>query len=505
MSNAAQYWTTTFGHHICALATRLGLSPQEAAPLIASVLGGVAGGGAGLEDASLPRVHPGFSVVFVSERGHRNLRAFQACLGPLGAMQDYMRDVSMRTSRSLADLHKFGLKGGIQGLELLARGKLYDRVLNLWRDGEEDLASGDLIPDHWRQANSLATLEWDGRLVSGRLPGPRHAPTLFHWTSNLTDLEAVLIDSFDQRLLVADAAGDFFRGTFSRSTKQGNAAMRMLATFLAGKEVEAPRFHPDQGHSKFQRAHVNVLAVMSSDQVGEMLHRDANDGSTTLLGQVLLLRPNWQPVRSCGPAHDATALGHYQAILQAILNARIQRSGRGVPLVAGEAEKLAALESRFFQTLDAVPSHLQRFLGAFASLLPRLAWAFKLLRYGDEPDWWLKGVETAADHLLQSHTETLSNAMERNAQCAQERMAVRVVALLRQHGPTGTRQMQRGLYNCRQAELVPVLEKLVAQQRVKFLPARRLYELATTEPAGAGGVRGAVAALPPDESAIREP
>lgn len=495
MNNVTKYWTETFGHNICVMSTGLAMSPQDTAVLLASAMGGIAGRHAGLHDLSRPRTHPGFNLLLSSEQVHRTRRTMEICLGPLASMQEYLRDVSVRTSRSLGDLHKFGLKGGTQGLEGLTRqGKLYDRILNLWRDGEEDLDVGDSIPTEWWRRNSQAGGEWDGRVVSERLPGVRYGPSILHWTSDLTHLEGVISDSFDQQLLVADAGCDFFRGSFTTSSKQGNAAMRTLATLLTGKEVEIPRLHPDQGHARFRRAHVYLFAVMSLDQISEMLERASNDGGATLLEQALLLRPNWQPIRSCGAVHDAPAFGHYQTALRGILNARIQRSGQGVPLVVGEPEKFAALESQYFQALDAVPQHLHSFLGPFANLLPRLAWAFKLLRHDNEPDWCLKGVEAAAHHALKSHTEILSAALARNEQGAQERTASRIMALLQKNGPSGTREIQRRIYNCRQADIAPVLEKLLAEQRVKLLPGGRQYELATTQVAGTSTARLAVAA-----------
>lgn len=489
-------WTETFGRSLCILSKSLGMSPQDVALLAAGVMGNISGPAAGLVGASGRRIPPGFNLLFAGTRDCRFRRAAEHLLGPALGMQDFQRENALRGHPLLTDLHKFG-PSKIAELAGLGRSfGAYERALEILKAADGDLKLSDAITPNWDKLPDAGgvtfSAERSDKILTDRLPGPRHRPSFIFETSDATRLDEMLAETMDQHLFLIDPTEGFFRGSFLKSMEHGNRAIARLAQHLGGTDVVVPPLHPLQGYGRFQRSRVRFLASLALPRLAEVVGSCEVPHSQVLAQSVL-----WCPARrvlAChGPAMGAEAWGVYKTALLHVVNARIARRGPVISLLPSDCEQLERAEHELIGEMDQQPASIQPFLGAFSHMIPQLLWAFMLLRQSAEPQWCLKAAVATAHHALKGHVALLHQAIHQVHTQRMARRGERILEVLENKGPCSSRDLQRSLFRGKQSEVTSALEWLLNEKRISFHEQTKQYRLLTAPDPGPRRISGSAA------------
>lgn len=466
------FWTETFGNTICVYSQVLGLPPVEAALFMAGVLCNLSGHTAALADGVSHHGILGFSLTVVGSGDHRYQRLLDRLVGPVKSIQVHLREGALRLNRSVVDGHTFGPVNGLAGLQGQPRSELYEQFLKMWDASAQVMKRGATVPHVWEERDPMIYFGNYGEVemaLQSRLPDTHHRPTILHLTNDLTRLEEVLGEVFDQRLWVVDTAGGFFRSTFSKGAAAGNRSLLQLASLLAGKDIEVSRLHPEQGYGSLQHAQVRVMTCSCESRLADMLSIEMASARPSLLQEMLLVAPQWKPIGVLDdPRWFAEAQAVYRAALLEVINHRICRNGPVPKLGSENMTNIWKAESAFINTLDSSAADLGSHTKVLSCLVRQLVWAFGLLRREGEPFWCLKAAEVVAHHAAAAHLGQLRACRQLVSSSEAQRLEERIVRNLENKGPSTRREIQRSLFGCKQRELAGALEALISKGALAF-------------------------------------
>lgn len=468
-----------FGAAIESLAKYFCIEPADVTLAMAGVLANIAGPYAGFVTPLGNSISPGLNVLRVDADNPTASALEKALMQPLRSHTQYLRTRAKGMSREISDRWSFGphpMKFANQDSDYLYRGMIEHDVEHTAR--QVNLHKLTFLPGDLNE-ESLMPPNYHGDTVDADVTDVSHGvaqlPSLFFESLCIKDIDRALAECVQREALLLNPIGGIF-GSGEMLPAKEELLANALASLLAGRDIEFPPVHKDQGRGTFERAKVHLWANIGLTQVGSLLNY-GKTGWSDLLENCLLWEacPLAQSIAIKMASREAWRI--YLKALNGILEARCfanlrqQRRSRVSPQDEATYEKFRHNHTRILEQVDSGSKSRVR---QFHDLPERLMWLLTQLFCPEEMPHLVETAFHTAAYAVQKHLHIIQKARIAEAKLAAARSADKVLAILRRKGPCRLREIQRSAHKVRVSELEMGINRLQEQGFLQIDDQRRL-------------------------------
>ena len=420
------------GFVVSALGAATGTSPEMAALAAAALLGGIAGGDAGVLGPTDNMVSPRFNLLIVGREDAGWQRLQQLLLAPIEALQSRLRDMS----RAVTPNHLDAIDNRPNSRNITA--EIHTAV------GREFDSARPLSLAHLRASTAL-------RFPSFLLNSP--APDAFN---------KGIAEILDHQLSLVYPSGRLFEEIGRKfPSRQWLDMLGRIVNALEGHDDFFDRPHPNEGYGRLATLKATLMMTCSHSLAVQAMG-STNREVQRLMQQSLVVRPNF-----CKPhtiSNRETLRGGYKLytdVAAEVLSSRRVGAGAQFKVVAADYELLMEYTS-FLQSV--VPSGVGLPTSDWVLDLPwKLAWTLMSLENRSTPgDSCIPYAIHVANRALNEHA-TFSREEGKKLKLQEDEHFRRLLLdKLARLGPCPLRELMRTFRVQRKAIYGPVLDDLVS-------------------------------------------